>query len=339
MPELPQSRQHRPHLEVSESGFERAPATKDVTKSGSNAQTARPGQPDIGSIIQSFLTTALTVVAPKPSGHIEKSEDGWIIATPTPEAGPHFEVSTDGFGHSPTHEFQIPQVTAPGPKITPRPYVHIPVVTPPPAITQGGLILQPVPVTSVRVTTIDGRPTTLDAAIDYRYVAGSNTIEVGAPQTINNVVVAMSVDAVGSTILAVGDLTTTLPPPVRGSQATQAVALSTTLIDGTTKYILAGQTLAPGQAITVGNVPISIGTVDGGSTVLVMGSVSTTFSPAGPAMTDFAASAPARPGVQSGNGGGGQPAATTSSNDGAPRKMGWGLAKMVAVAAFVQPLV
>ncbi|KAF1918062.1 hypothetical protein BDU57DRAFT_185253 [Ampelomyces quisqualis] len=338
-PEFPTSRQHRPHLEVSESGFDRAAATKDATRSGSNAQTTRPAQPDIGSIIQSFLTTALTVGVSQPSDSIEKSDEGWTIATPTPEAGPHFEASTDGFGHATNHDFSRPQVTAPGRGVTPLPYVHIPIVTPPPAITQGGLTLQPVPVTSVRVTTVDGRPTTLEAAINYHYVAGSDAIPIGAPRTINDVVVAISIDAAGSTVLAMGDLTTTLPAPVRGAQATQALALSTTAVDGTTKYILAGQTLAPGQAITIGNVPISIGTIDGGATVLVMGDVSTTFGAAWPAVTDFSASAPAQPGVQSGSARDGQSAASTSANRGAPRKIGWLLTKFVGVAAFVQPLV
>jgi hypothetical protein len=85
----------------------------------------------------------------------------------------------------------------------------------------------------------------------------------------------------------------------------------------------------------VGNVPISLGTVDGGATVLVMGDVSTTFSAPGPGMTDFSASAPARPGVQTGSGRDGGDATTTSKSGGAMREMGWGVA---ALAACVQAL-
>jgi hypothetical protein len=307
--------------------------------------TVVPSPPDIGSVIQSFLTTALTGM-PVPSVHIEKSEDGWVEATPNPTilssfaAGPHWEISTNGFGQPTDQGVPGPQVTA-GSKVTSPPLVPIPVVTPPPAITQGGLTLQPVPVTSVRVTTVDGKPTTVEATINYRYVVGSATIPIGTPTTINNVVVAMSVDGSGSTVLVAGEHTTTLAPPAQSNHASenpQAIAITTTVVGGTTNYILAGQTLAPGQAITVGNVPISIGT-RGGSTVLVMGDVTTTFA-AGPTTRDGSVSAAPTPGVGSGDGRGRDATITSArSNASSVRTSSWVLTRLVAIAAFIRPLV
>jgi hypothetical protein len=343
-----QSRQFRPHLEASQPpGFEETPVTTTVGRNVASTTTVS-SPPDIGSVIQSFLTTALTVVAPVPSVHGEKTEDGWAEATPNPTilssfaVGPHWEISTDGFGHPTGQGAPGPQVTSAGPKVTLPALVPIPIVTPPPMITQGGLTLQPVPVTSVRVTTVDGKPTTLEATINYRYVVGSATIPLGTPTTINNVIVAMTVDGSGSTVLVAGDQTTTLAPSARGSQATdspQAIAISTTVVGGTTNYILAGQTLAPGQAITVGNVPISMGT-RGGSTVLVMGDVTTTFA-AGPIASDGSAPAAGTLGVTGGVGRGGGDATTTSARSNAPsvRTTNWVLSGILAIAALVRPLV
>lgn len=244
--------------------------------------------PDIGSMIASFLTTAMPA-APVHTIHLEQSENGWSELTTngpgvvsSAAAGPHLEVSTDGFGHPTTLTVVGPQVTGLGSGASVPPYVPIPVVTPPPAITQGGLTLQPRPVTSVRVTTVDGKPTTVDAVVNYRYVVGSATLALGKPTTISNIVVALSVDSAGSTVLVAGGQTTTLFPPSRATQAEQAsgglqaVSISTTVIEGTTKYVLASQTLAPGQAVTVGDISLSIGT-SGGSTVLVMGDLTTTL--------------------------------------------------------------
>jgi hypothetical protein len=325
-----QSRQLRPHPEIPATGFFDATTTAPVR----SEHTTAP--PDIGSIIQSFLGT--TVIPAVPSVHFERSEDGWEVVVPSPTRvhGPHMEISTDGFDQ-PTHAAPAPnnqpQIT--DEPVTSQPYVPVPVpaVTPPPAITQGGVTLHPVPVTSVRVTTVDGRPTTVDATVNYRYVVGSATLTPGsAPTTINNVVVALSLDPAGQTVLVADDLTTTLPAPApaRAAQASTAqnVQIATTLVDGTTQYIVAGQTLAPGVAITVGTVPISIGTA-GASTVLVMGDMTTTLPAAvsGPTTTSrkmWGATPPSSvvttPGVVPSSGPN-NPSATTSSGERA--RMSW----------------
>ncbi|KAH6234979.1 hypothetical protein HBI42_021150 [Parastagonospora nodorum] len=340
-----QSRQLRPHPEVSVPGFETT-----VGRDGPVATTTLLPPPDIGSIIQSFLTTALPAI-PVPTVHFEQSASGWTAASPRPgapssAAGPHFEVSTGSFGHPTVRQGDDgPQVTRGGPGATVPPYVPIPVVTPPPAITQGGLIFQPVPVTSVRVTTIDGKPTTIDAIVNYEVVVGSTTLAVGSPMTINNIVVALSINPSGSTVLVAGDQTTTLPSPTRatpGAQASgglQAVSISTTVIQGTTQYILAGQTLAPGQAVTVGDIPISIGT-SGGSTVLVMGDKTTTLASA-PASTglEWGPSTAPMPGIVTGNAPN-RPAATSAqAGADASHPMPWVWMRLIAIAALLQPFV
>jgi hypothetical protein len=336
-----QSRFFKPHFESHVTGFE------TPTSLGRDVGTTSLPQPDVVSIIQSFLTTAMPMM-PVPSIHLEKSEDGWqeasqsLVIQTGDQHAPMIEVTADGWATTavvpPSYTPQItntigratPQVS--GPQV-----VFLPQVTPPPAITQGGITLRPVPVTSVRVTTVDGKPTTVEALINYRYVAGSVTLQVGKTTTINDVVVALSVDSAGSTVLVAGDQTTTLPPPARGNQAPQttgsssAVTISTTVIEGTTKYILAGQTLAPGQAITVGDIPISIGTRDG-STVLVLGGSTTTFAGGPTTMSDSRASVAATSS--------GIHAATTSAKAGsAPnlRTTNPLLTKLIGLAALAQP--
>jgi hypothetical protein len=297
-----------------------------------NDHTTALPPPDIGSIIQSFLTTAIP--APAPSVHTEVSESGWEVVTSRFHK-PHMEVSTDGFDQT-THVAPAPdnrpQVTASGAQVTEPPYVPVPVpaVTPPPVITQGGVTLRPVAVTSVRVTNVDGKPTTVEATVNYRYVVGSATLTPGTPATINNVVVALSVDAAGKTVLVAGDTTTTLPAaPARAAQATTAaVQIATTVVEGTTKYVLAGQTLAPGQAITVGNIPISIGTAGASQTVLVMGDMTTTLA-AGPTTTlqeERGPSSAVTPGVGGGNGPNNPSATTKASGEASCRAaMSWRL--------------
>jgi hypothetical protein len=292
-------------------------------------------------------------MAPIPTVHFEKSEDGWMEVTTIPSvissaaAGPHIEVSTDGFGHPTMLPDGGPQVTRPGAGASVPPYVPIPIVTPPPAITQAGITLQPVPVTSARVTTVDGKPTTVDAIVKFEYVVGSATLTVGKPTTINNVAIALSIDASGSIVLVAGGQTSTLPPPARvslGAQASggvQAVSISTAVIQGTTRYILAGQTLAPGQAVTIGDIPISIGTNSGGSTVLVLGSITTTLASA-PTTTglEWGPSSAATPGIVTGNVPN-KPAAT-SAKSGAEgsRPMCWSwMMRLIAFVVLAQPFV
>lgn len=330
-----QSPQLRPHPEATQTdGFGTIPTT--ITSIGRDGPKTTP-PPDIGSVIGSYLVSKTLTAAPSgiPAIHTEKSESGWEVVTQSrttlvPANGPHWEISTDGFGQPTAHQVPGPgtiQVT----RYTPRPTVN-----PPPAVTQGPVTFTPVAVTSVRVATIDGKPTTLESTVNYQYVVGTATIPINSPTMINNVPVAISIDASGATVFVAGSQTTTLPP---APQAAQAISISTTVVDGTTKYVIGGQTLAPNQAITVGDVPISIG-ANGHSTVLVMGDLTTTFS-ATTTTKDWGPSSAATPGTVSGGGGPGSSATATSARSAAAsaHTQSWVLAKIIAIAAVVRHFV
>ena len=305
-------------------------------------------KPDVGSLIESLLHTAIPPVISSAAARFERSEDGWGELTPSAavasgvQYSPNLEATRGGSAPAVTAIVpanDLPQVTTPGPKATPE-------VTPPPAMTYSGFTLRPVPVTSVRVLTIDGKPTTVSSIVNYRYVAGSATLQVGSPTTINSVVVPMSIDSSGSTVLVAGDQTTTLAPPVRrlqGAQATtvlQAVKISTTVIQGTTKYVLADQTLAPGQAITINDVPISL-LVQSQTTILVVGDATTTLAggPVTLTTTEWGASAATTFGAGSGDGNRQRAATSSNAGVGSPRTKSWLLTNIIAVAAFVRPFV
>ncbi|KAH7073854.1 hypothetical protein BKA63DRAFT_491810 [Paraphoma chrysanthemicola] len=227
----------KPHLESKVDGFD-SPTTTSINR---NIATNAPPKADIGSLIQSYLSVPISIASHAP--HLEKSEGGWEIVTQDPSRptgipnSPHVEAPINGPNGAVTvvvpSEY-IPRVTPAG--------VTQPRVTPPPEITQGGVTLRPEPVTRVRVVTYDGKPTTVATAVGYQYVLGSDTIAVGTT-TINNVVVALSIDSAGSTVLVAGGQTTTLPPipqAIQAAQATdapQALMVSTTIVDGTTNAI------------------------------------------------------------------------------------------------------
>ncbi|KAH8712149.1 hypothetical protein GQ44DRAFT_762759 [Phaeosphaeriaceae sp. PMI808] len=252
----------KPHFEGTQNGFDSVTTTTSTLHTLGNIRPTETRPPDVISIIQSFLSA---LPAPFLSIRIEQSVDGWR------QYSPRIEVTADGFLQPTPTEISPDGFQPTGDLVN-----SFSRVTPPPAIIRSGITLQPVPVTSVKVTAVDGSPATVAAVVNYRYVVGSATLQIGTPMTINNVVVVLTIDAAGSTVLVAGDERTTLPPPARGEQITQPVTVSTTIVDGTVKYILAGQTLAPGQGVTVGGIPISIGTRDG-STILVMGNLTTTF--------------------------------------------------------------
>ncbi|KAH7089586.1 hypothetical protein FB567DRAFT_305756 [Paraphoma chrysanthemicola] len=331
---------YKPHLESKVDGFD-SPTTTSIDR---NIATTVPPKADIGSLIQSYLSVPISIASQAP--HLEKSEGGWEIVTQDPTRPtdilnpPHVDAPVNGPNGAVTvvvPSENIPRVTLAG--------VTQPRVTPPPEITQGGVTFRPEPVTSVRVVTSDGKPTTVATAVGFQYVLGSETIAIGTT-TINNVVVALSIDSAGSTVLVAGGQTTTLPPvpqAIQAAQATdapQALMVSTTIVDGTTKYVLAGQTLAPGQAITVGNVPISIGTA-GVSTVLVVGDVTTTLPVGSPTKAEWGAAASATPGVVGGNiNSNTNPASTSARADADKSKAAsWLLAAAVGIAALAQRIV
>lgn len=321
-PERPtQSRLLKPHPEATTDGFDTVPPI--ITSLGrDNPQPTAP--PDVGSVIESYLTRSASDAIAVPSIHTERSESGWEVVptsrprvTPTPAAGPHWEQSTNGFGPPATP--QVPGAPGPVTEFNTR-YSPRPTVQPPPVVTQGPITFTPVPVTSVRITTVDGKPTTLASTVNWQYVVGTATVPVNSPTMINNVPVAISIDASGNTVFVAGSQSTTLPP----SPQAQGISISTTVIDGTTKYIIAGQTLAPNQAITVGDVPISIG-ANGRSTVLVMGDLTTTFS-----ATTTTISGTIGPGASASATGARSAAASAHTRS-------LVLAKILAIAALVRP--
>ncbi|KAF2633179.1 hypothetical protein BU25DRAFT_1448 [Macroventuria anomochaeta] len=275
---------------------------------------------DIGTIIQSLITStemAVPTVHFESSAtdwdevtstvHFESSASDW--GTVSSEIA-HFESSASGWGQTNhqdpstpqstrykpvevsddpwTKDLQTPQTTAPDglknnqPQVTTVPSRTITDFPPPPAITHDGITVRPVAVTRRPTVTLPGGGLTTTDKIEFQVAIGSSTLSIGVPITINNVVVGVTTDAAGSTVLRAGDMTTMLPEPAAGEVRTIAVntperlSVMTAVINGTTKYVLAGQTLAPGQPVTIGDTPISI-TISSGKTVLYVGETTTTL--------------------------------------------------------------
>lgn len=112
---------------------------------------------------------------------------------------------------------------------------------------------------------------TATAVAHDQYVVGSSTLTVGQTITSDGVVIALTTDATGATILIDGSTTTTLAPPSSG------IAIKTTVISGTTMYVVGSETLAPGVPVTVNGTPMSI-TTSAGATILVIGDTTTTIT-------------------------------------------------------------
>ncbi|KAF3000820.1 hypothetical protein E8E13_006600 [Curvularia kusanoi] len=190
---------------------------------------------------------------------------------------------------------QPPVTTAPGRLVTEYP--------PPPALTHDGITVQPTAVTQKSTLTLPGGAVTTTEQVEFQLAVGSSTLSIGTPITINNVAITLTTNSAGSTVLQAGDTTTTLPAPTPGVVRTVAadtpgrLNIVTAVIDGTTKYIFQGQTLAPGQPVTIGNLPISIAT-GAGNTVLFVGDKSTTLPAGGSNIKTLAGSPSSTVGVQ-----------------------------------------
>ncbi|KAF1935451.1 hypothetical protein EJ02DRAFT_460361 [Clathrospora elynae] len=229
---------------------------------------------------------------PVPTVHTENTADGFETdapqETPPPESirsvfhPPHLEWSESVFNEPTTTSGPRSPTLVSTQYSTDFP----PEVTQPPAptvFTHSGLTIQSVPVMTAKTATGEGGLVRTSKGVDYQYVINSITLVIGSPTTINNIPVALTVDSSGSTVLIAGEMTTTLSVPASVPQMAQtpdaaaAITIATTVVEGTTKYIIAGQTLAPGHPITVGNIPMSIATGDG-STVLIVGDMTTTFT-------------------------------------------------------------
>jgi hypothetical protein len=229
--------------------------------------------------------------------HWESSASGWE-QTGRQDLSPQstryrtVEVTNDPW----TKDLRPSQTIPPaGPQITSVPSKTITEFPPPPAITHDGVTIRPIAVTRQTTVTLSDGLITMNEQVEFEVAVGSLTLSMGNPVTTNNVIFEVTTDTAGSTVLHAGDLTTTLPQPTAGEARTitddtqEQLSIATAVISGTTKYILAGQTLAPGQPVTIGGTPISI-TTSGGGTVLYVGDRTTTLSAAGDmqTLTDWA---------------------------------------------------
>jgi hypothetical protein len=295
----------RVHVEVTATDFDVTLPTVTVRPDSKGSITMI----DIGTIIQVIISSAVAM----PTVHVEKSADGWDKTNPqdpsTPESSRYrqIEVSDDSW----TKDLQTPQTTAQSePQAAQPPATTLPSKTitdfpPPPAITYDGVTIRPVAVTFKPTVVLEGGVLTTSDQVVFQVAVGSSTLSVGTPITINNMIVGVTVDAAGSTVVNAGDITTTLPKPVAGEVRTVAVTtpesieIMTAVFGGTTKYIIDGQTLAPGQPVTIGDTPISI-TTSSGQTVLIVGNTTTTLAAAGSGVqtiTDWATASAATQGV------------------------------------------
>lgn len=227
------------------------------------------------------------VVSSTLAAHFESSADGWADDQNQNKAQSSRYVPIDVTDNPWTRNVKTPQVTGAGtavdrqPQVTTIPSRIITDFPAPPPVTYDGITIEPTAVTlRPTVTAQDGSLTTTDK-VEFQVAIRSSMLSVGSPFTINDVVVSLTTDTAGSTVLHVGDLTTTLPKPTAGEVRTVAnpgrISIATSVIGGTTKYLLAGQTLAPGQPVTIGDTPISVA-VDGDRTVLVVGERTTTLA-------------------------------------------------------------
>jgi hypothetical protein len=213
----------------------------------------------------------------------------------------------------------------------------------PPAITHDGITIQPTAVTRKSTITLPGGALTMTESVEFQVAVGSSALNIGTPVTVNNIVVGLTTDAAGSTVLHAGDMTTTLPKPVAGAVRTVTenapgrLNIVTSVIDGTTKYIFSGQTLAPGQPVTIGDTPISIA-AGNGETVLYVGDKSTTLAPDGPVGT-FAGSASAvrteTQGTATNTGPAGASASVKKAGSSLSKKANAGLACLAMGAMFM----
>jgi hypothetical protein len=331
------SRMPKVRAESSVDGFQDS-TTSSINRNFKEPLSTSAIPQDIGSLIQSFLiNTDATSAMAMPTVHNEKSANGWqtdVEQDPsTPQTSrynkPHWEVTEDGLSQ-PTAT-QISGVVRP--VTTGSWYDAPPQNTPPPPLTQAGFTLQPVIVTSTKDTTAQDGQATTSEILDYQYVVDSKTLAINSPITVNNVVLALSTDTSGSTILVADGTTTTLPAPIPTQQQDVPTApqIATTVVQGTTMYVLAGQTLAPGQPVTVDGITMSINT-SGGSTVLAVGTVTTTLvaSPNTRSSADFGPSTAAPLGTIPGNGD--TVPTTTSTTAGANKLNGLDISLRVIVA-------
>jgi hypothetical protein len=177
-----------------------------------------------------------------------------------------------------------------------------------------------------------GDITATAVADSVQYVVGSSTLALDHPITIDGTVISLTTDSAGATILVADGSSSTIAL----AAPTEALGVSTTVIDGTTQYIVGSQTLAPGHPITVNGQALSI-TTSAGQTILVVGTLTTTISGAATttrsdfaATSDFGDAAPGTLGQDTPS-----PTSTSSKKGAAERGTKiWSVVGVVAVAVL-----
>ncbi|ORY02202.1 hypothetical protein BCR34DRAFT_88559 [Clohesyomyces aquaticus] len=123
-----------------------------------------------------------------------------------------------------------------------------------------------------------GDVTATAIANDFQYTYSSQTLAPGHPITIDGIAVSLTTDSSGSTVVIIGSSSTTLADIEQMTLANDLL-VSTTIVSGTTEYLIDSQTLYPGHPVTIRGVPISIITTPD-ATMLVIGNLTTSISPA-----------------------------------------------------------
>ena len=290
--------------------------------------------------------------------HIEYSTTGWenSFVPPIPTSisqGGHHDIPTSQNKYEPgkpgPNEAQPTQQQPPSkpegdqPTMTTAPTKIITEYPPPPAMTHNGITIQPTAVTRKSTITLPDGALKTTESVEFQVAVGSSTLNIGTPITVDNITVDLTTDAAGSTVLRAGDMTTTLPKPAAGAVRTVTedtpgrLNIVTGVIDGTTKYIFAGQTLAPGQPVTIGDTPISIAASDG-ETVLYVGDKSTTLAPDGSVKTLAGSASATRTetqGIATNTGPAGPSASVKKAGSSMPKKADAGLACLAMGAMFM----
>lgn len=149
-------------------------------------------------------------------------------------------------------------------------------------INQSGQTMAIGPNRSIVIETPTARPlvmgntTATVLASEYHYIVDSQTLAIDHSVTVEGVVVFLTADGDGTTVLVAGTHSVTLAGP---SIADYNVV--TKVISGTTAYIVGSKTLEVGHPVTVADVPVYIATVSDHA-ILVVGNKTRTLGDADP---------------------------------------------------------
>jgi hypothetical protein len=125
------------------------------------------------------------------------------------------------------------------------------------------------------------RVTATAIADQYKFEMRSTILGMEIPITVDSTIISLGTDSTGATIIVAGSTTMVLSP----AETRSSPIVRTTVVSGTTQFIIGSQTLAPGHPITVGDIPMSLSTASG-ATVLVVGTMTTTIVGSSPTGID-----------------------------------------------------